>query len=144
MKLSNFKATKEAVGFPLRHPFEQGEMLLNEDGKEVKLFLFGKASDAFQQLQDKVLKKMVDKVNAGNKGKKDDKLTPEQLKKDENETLVVVSSHIEGLEDDEGKPINTKEQFETIYSSPEFEWLRNQAKEFLEEDANFIKSAGKK
>lgn len=139
MKLSKLKATKEEVGFQLNY---NGEPLYNEDGVEVKLFMLGKASDAYQKLQDKYLNKALERTKS--RKPMQDELTLEKIKRDEIEAIVACSVRLEGMTDDNDATITTKEQFVEIYSDPANKWLRDQAVAFLEEDSNFTKSASTK
>lgn len=135
-KLSSLKAKTEATPVTLTHP-QTGDPILTDDKKEVKVHVFGKASKKHRDFSDSRLKSALEKQ------KKQGKITPQELtvekiRSESIEFAVAMSSHIENMEGEDGKPINSPEAFKTIYENPEYYWLLDQVNAAIENDSNFI------
>ena len=135
-KLSSLKAKTEATSVVLTHP-QTGDNLVNDEGKEITIHVFGKASKKHRDFSDSRLKSALEKQKKAGKITAQE-LTVEKIRSESVEFAVAMSSHIENMEGDDGKPINTPEAFKVIYENPEYYWLLDQVNAAIENDSNFI------
>ena len=134
-KISNIKAKTNSVGITIKHPLT-GEDIVDEKGKEVKVYLFGKASKEFREHSNARLKSAID-VQQMNKAKQP-KVTVERIRKEAIEDAVALTDKFENLSDDDGNEIVTKEAIMELYSNPEYVWLLDFVREQSDLQENFI------
>ncbi len=135
-KLSSLKAKTEATPVVLTHP-QTGDNLVNDEGKEITIHVFGKASKKHRDFSDSRLKAALEKQKKNGKIAPQE-LTVEKIRSESIEFAVAMSSHVEGMEGEDGKAINTPEAFKVIYENPEYYWLLDQVNAAIENDSNFI------
>lgn len=136
--LSNLAAKTDVVSVQLKDPRKDDDELLFNDntGEPVCLHILGKASKQYRNDMNARVNKELAKRDMKKKTNKPT-VTAESLWEDGALSLIVCSQKLTGIQID-GKDINTKEQFEELYQNPSYEWLRLQAMEILDNDANFM------
>lgn len=138
LKLSSFKAKQDATAVTIRNP-ETGEELLDDDGNPLaQIHVFGKASKKYRDMTDARLKEAIIQGKLQGKTKAPD-LTVDKVRKEGIEWAVSLTSHISGMETDDGKALNTPEAIREVFSNPEYYWLLEQANAAIENDSNFFK-----
>lgn len=116
--------------FPLQlvHP-ATSEPLVDDEGNKVIINVYGTASkeyrDAVRAMQNRALKR----------GKK--QATVAEIQEEGVELLVAVSESAENLELD-GQPVSSPASFRSLYSNPEYSWVREQVDAAVGEVANFL------
>lgn len=137
-KISSLKAKTSSVAVNIRHP-ETGEDLIDDQGKEVKVYVFGKASKEYRDHADARLKKALAAQQAKKKVTVPD-ITVEKVRNDTLDTVVILTDKFENLEDEDGKAIDNKDAIRKLYENPEYFWLVDQVNEAIESDSNFFKA----
>ncbi len=103
------------------------------DGKPVSITVMGQA-------HPKYLKAVEVMSTAREKRERQGKKTTlAEGREDSINFLASISVTSENLEDDDGNPITTKEQFKELYGNDAIAWVRNQVSEFAGKDTNFFK-----
>lgn len=135
-KINTLKAKTNAVPVNLRHP-ETGEDIVDENGKEVKVFVYGKASKEYRDQQDARLQKALDRQKTSKKTVAPD-LTVEKIRAETLETVITLTEKFENLVDEDDKPIDNKAAIRKLYEDPEYFWVVDQVNEAIENDSNFF------
>lgn len=134
-KISALKAKTNSVPVAVKHPVT-GEDLVDDQGKVVYVYLYGKASKQYRDFNDARLKKALEQQKIAKKITPPD-LTVDKIRKDAIEFSVACSDHID-MVDDNDQEINTAEAFTKLYSDPDFYWLLDQVNAAIENDSNFF------
>lgn len=120
---------KDTFPLQLRDPLDDTPLVDPDTGKPVIIHVFGTASkeyrDAVRAMQGRQLKR-------GNK-----KATVAEIQEEGVELLVAVSESAENLELD-GGPVGSPASFRTLYSSPEYSWVREQVDAAVGDITNFL------
>lgn len=103
---------------------------LEHEGKPVSITMYGKAAKEHQKAVE-ALQKKIDK--RGNR-----KVSMDELIKDNVNFLADISVSTDNLVDEEGKAIETHEQFVTLYSDKRVTWIRDQVSTFASDDVSFL------
>ena len=124
-------ALKATASLHLTHPVS-GELLYADEAKKkpVEVELYGTSSKEYRQailaLQNRALKRQ---------GKKS--ATAEQMREEGVQLLVSCSEKINNLSY-KGAPVDNAEAFRSLYSDPQFSWLREQCDTFLGDVSGFL------
>lgn len=121
------KAKTGAVAVNIVHP-EDGENLV-VDGREVKVFVYGKASKVQRDYTDEKVK-----AYSNNKSKNKNDINMDKIRRDAVEYAVACTDKLEGLAPTD---ITSKEDLTSLYSNPEYYWFLEQVSAAIEADKNF-------
>lgn len=121
-------ALKDTTELTLRHPVTD-ESLADSDGNAVGIILYGTSSkqyrNAITAMQNRALKR----------GKK--QASAELLREESVKLLVACSEKGVNLAY-KGKPVDTPEAFEALYSDPAYSWLKDQVDTALGDVSAFL------
>jgi len=132
--ISKLKAKTNSVPVAIKHP-TTGEDLVDDQGKVVNVYLFGKASKQYRDFNDSRLKSVLDQQKLSKKIAPPE-LTVGKLRKDDVDFAVACTDRIDMVY--EGNDVNTPEALFELYSDPDFYWLFEQVKAAVENDSNFF------
>jgi len=137
-KLSSLKAKTAATPVVLTNP-KTGEPIVDEDsGKEVAVYVYGKASKQYRDFNDSRLKSALEKSKKAGKIAAQNELTVEKIRKETIDFAVAMTSHIANMESEDGKAVDSPETIRAVYEDPEFYWVLDQVNAAIENDSNFI------
>lgn len=126
--LKSLALKKDTFPLQLRNPVDDTP-LADDEGNKVIINVYGTASkeyrDAVRAMQNRQLKR-------GNK-----KATAAEIQEEGVELLVAVSESAENLELD-GQPVSSPASFRTLYSNPEYSWVREQVDAAVGDIGNFL------
>jgi hypothetical protein len=133
--ISTKKKANQGAFLHLKDPRDpKGETYLFDGETEVGLFMMGKDSDLFQSTRNKNFNEAILGA-AGKKKKKDETL--EEIRARANDMLSSMTTGWQGLSL-EGDSEFTRDKILKVYNDAGWDWLRKQANEFIDVDANFI------
>lgn len=139
IKLSKVARLKtEAV--PLELKDLDGELLQDENGEKVVAWLYGRASKAQRDYEDKGLKKSLEKMKKakGSQAALADGVTVESIRDNGLDHPVAMTAKITGLETEDGKPYDNEKAIRSLYEDEGLAYIKDQVVAFLNDDKNFI------
>ena len=127
----NTLAAKDTTTLHLLHPKTDAKLYADEDKKEPLLIeLYGPSSKQHRN----AVQSLLDKRAARGKVKVSSEVQAEEWI----DVLVACTISIQNIELVAGVPLNTPEQFKSVYSNPAFEWLTDQITAARGDVGNFL------